>query len=295
MRPIVLPLVERLGRFALNRSGTRSVWVDTPAGKLHAYDARGRGAGPTIVLLHGIGASATPFGPMIARLRRTARRVVAVELPGHGFSELHGDALTGEGLFNAVAAGLQKLVPEPMVLMGNSLGGAVSLHYAASFPERVLGLVLVSPAGAHATDAEWEALKSRFAVDSRASAREFLGLLYHRTPWFIPLLAHELPASFARRAVRELLDSASNDHLPPPDSVMSLSMPVLFLWGKSERLLPPSHFAWFRKHLPPGAVVEEPEGFGHCPHLDSPGRLARRIASFAASLPPRSGDGNVAA
>ncbi len=292
MRPIVLPLVERLGRFALNRSGTKSVWVDTPAGRLHAYDAKGRGTGPTIVLLHGIGASATPFGPMIAQLRRTAGRVVAVELPGHGFSELRGAALTGEGLFNAAAAGLRQLVPEPMVLMGNSLGGAVSMHYAATYPERVLGLVLVSPAGAHNTPDEWEALKSRFAVDSRASAREFLGLLYHRTPWFIALLAHELPASFARRAVRELLESASNDHLPPPDSVTSLSMPVLFLWGKSERLLPPSHFAWFRKHLPPSAVVEEPEGFGHCPHLDSPGRLARRIAAFAASLPPR---GDVAA
>lgn len=42
---------------------------------------------------------------------------------------------------------LDALLPEPAIVCGNSLGGAVALHYALARPEKVLGLVLLSPAG----------------------------------------------------------------------------------------------------------------------------------------------------
>jgi pimeloyl-ACP methyl ester carboxylesterase len=48
-------------------------------------------------------------------------------------------------------------------------------------------------------------------------------------------------------------------------------------------LLPASSLAYFRRHLPGHVVIEEPEGFGHCPHVDAPARLARRIVDFIAS------------
>jgi pimeloyl-ACP methyl ester carboxylesterase len=60
-------------------------------------------------------------------------------------------------------------------------------------------------------------------------------------------------------------------------------MPILFWWGRSERLLPGSHLAWWKEHLPAHAVFERPEGVGHCPQLDAPARLADRIASFVAT------------
>jgi pimeloyl-ACP methyl ester carboxylesterase len=60
-------------------------------------------------------------------------------------------------------------------------------------------------------------------------------------------------------------------------------MPILLLWGQSERLLPRSSLAYFRHHLPRHAVIEEPVGFGHCPHLDDAARLAERLVEFAAS------------
>jgi hypothetical protein len=37
----------------------------------------------------------------------------------------------------------------------------------------------------------------------------------------------------------------------------------------------------FRCHLPRHAVIEEPAGFGHCPHFDDPARLAARLVAFA--------------
>jgi pimeloyl-ACP methyl ester carboxylesterase len=57
-------------------------------------------------------------------------------------------------------------------------------------------------------------------------------------------------------------------------------MPILFIWGQSEKLLPPSALAYFRSHFPPHAIVEEPKGFGHTPHLEVPIRVADRMIAF---------------
>jgi pimeloyl-ACP methyl ester carboxylesterase len=60
-------------------------------------------------------------------------------------------------------------------------------------------------------------------------------------------------------------------------------MPILLLWGKSERLLPRAHLEWFAAHLPAHTIIEEPDGIGYCPHFDAPGVLARRIVRFVRS------------
>jgi pimeloyl-ACP methyl ester carboxylesterase len=284
MRPVLIPLAECLGRYALRRRGVRTRWLHTPIGRIHAYDATGRGSLPTTVLLHGIGSNATPFGPVLARLALHVRRVVAPDYPGHGFSPLPRSSLTPDALFGAVSHALDHALDEPAVVVGNSLGGALALHYAMTRPEKVRALVLVSPAGARATDDEWRDLKDAFAFGSRGEALAFLRRVYHRTPLLARLIAHEVPASIGRPAVRSLLATATNDHAAPPEGLASLAMPVLLVWGRSERLLPPTHLAYFSRHLPKHAVVERPEGFGHCPHVDAPAAMAARIVAFARTV-----------
>jgi pimeloyl-ACP methyl ester carboxylesterase len=280
MRPVLIPLAERLGRYALRRRGVVTRWMPTPLGPVHVYDAPGRGPLPTTVLLHGIGSSATPFGPVLGRLRRHVRRVVAPDCPGHGFTPPPAGPLTPEGLLGTVTGVLDELLDEPAVVVGNSMGGLLALHYAIARPERVRALVLLSPGGAPATDAEWSALKGAFDFDSRAGALAFLGRVYHRTPLIARVVAHELPAAMGSRVVRELMASASNEQAPTPAQLAALPMPVLLVWGQSERLLPDSHLDYYAKNLPARTVVERPAGFGHCPHVDAPERVAERIVSF---------------
>jgi pimeloyl-ACP methyl ester carboxylesterase len=281
VKPVLLPLAERLGRAVLQRRGISSGHVHTPMGMLHTYDAPGTGELPPTVLLHGLGSAATPFGEVLAHLQRHVRRVVAPDYPGHGFSAEGAERLTPARLFETVCAALDRTVNEPAIVVGNSLGGALALQYAVTHPKRVRALVLISPAGARSSDEEWQALRTAFHITSRAEARAFVERIYHRPPWFLPLLMHEFPETLSRRAVRELLESASNDDTPTPDALASLEMPILLVWGRSERLLPPTHLEYFQRHLPGHAVIERPEGFGHCPHFDAPRVLARRIVAFA--------------
>ncbi|MBP6832619.1 MAG: alpha/beta hydrolase, partial [Deltaproteobacteria bacterium] len=105
--------------------------------------------------------------------------------------------------------------------------------------------------------------------------------VYHRPPWFLALFAHEFPDVLKKPAVRQILASVTPEHSPTPDQLALLSMPILLLWGRSERLLPASALAWFRQHLPPQTVIEEPAGFGHAPQLEQPERLAARVVAFA--------------
>lgn len=284
MKPFLLPTLERLARRELARRGITARQLDTPVAKLHVYDARGQGSGPPVVLLHGIGSAATPFAGVMGRLRRDAERIVAPDYPGHGFSSAANAPLTAELLFDVMTGALDQLLDKPSVLVGNSLGGAVALTYAIRRPERVRGLVLVSPAGARATDEEWAAIRATFALGSRADARAFVERLYHKRPRLAPLIAWELPALMHRPAVRELLASATNDPLPQPEQLAALAAPVLLVWGKSERILPASLLDYYIRHLPPRTVVDQPEDFAHCPQFEAPGALARKISDFAKAI-----------
>jgi pimeloyl-ACP methyl ester carboxylesterase len=287
----LLSAVEQAARFVLHRRGFESRDVAIGPDRLHAFDARGSGTLPTTVVLHGLGSAATSFGPLLTRMRPHVRRIVALDLPGHGFSAAPFGRLTPEGLFGAVREALDTMVNEPMVLVGSSLGGALALRYALERPERIATLALVSPAAAQTSPEEWDDLLDTFKIESAAEARRLLARLYHRTPWFLPALASGVRDVMQRAAIRDLVDGATVDDLPAPHLLAELGMPILLLWGQSERLLPPSSLAYFRRNLPGHAVIEEPAGFGHCPHLDDPGRLAERLVAFArtaAEAAPRS-------
>lgn len=261
----------------------------TRFGRMHCYDAPGTGNLPPVALLHGLAAAATPFGPLLVRLRGDVKRVLAPDHLGHGFSAGRTAPLTPASLLGATRETLDRMLDEPAIVVGNSLGGAVAVRYALASPHNVKALVLVSPAGAHCEDSEWQELKRLFAMTTRADASLFFRRVYHEPPWFLSLVAHELPAAMASAPVRSIMLGASNATALCPEELGALQMPVMLVWGQEERLLPESNLAYFRRHLPRGTRVERPDGFGHSPHTDAPDALAELIVDFARQLeaPPR--------
>ena len=283
-----LPAAERLARFGMNLSGMKSRWVELGAMRVHVYDGAGTGDLPAVVMIHGLGSAGIAFAGVIARLRPHVKRVIVPELPGHGMSTHPGDRpVTPELVLETVSAALEKVVTEPVIVVGNSLGGAVAIDYAKRHPDQVRALILVSPAGARLRDEEWKELVQAFEVTGAREARRFLGRIYDRPPWLLALLAHEFPDLLKRRAVRDILATSTQDHSVTPDDLAALRMPVLLLWGRSERLLPAEALAYFREHLPKTAVIEEPHGFAHSPQLEHPRRVADRIVAFARNAIPR--------
>jgi pimeloyl-ACP methyl ester carboxylesterase len=120
------------------------------------------GHGPTIVLVHGLGSRAEHWLPT-ARLVARRHRVVLVDLPGHGLSEMP-EPLTLERAAQALDLALANEARVPCILVGHSVGGLVAAAEALDHPERVRGLVLVETA-----------LKPQVAGAERAALLEALG------------------------------------------------------------------------------------------------------------------------
>jgi 3-oxoadipate enol-lactonase len=106
------------------------------------YEAHGNGS-PALVLLHGLGSSTADWSMQVDHFA-TTRRVIAVDLRGHGRSR-HGRLPTSIAqLADDVAALLDQLGEPPADVLGLSLGGCVAQALALRHPQRVRSLVLVN-------------------------------------------------------------------------------------------------------------------------------------------------------
>jgi pimeloyl-ACP methyl ester carboxylesterase len=279
----LLALTSQLARTSLELNGYRSRRVRTSAGKVHVLDARGHGHLPPVVLLHGISSAAVHFLPLLYRLRGRVRRLIAPDMPAHGFSD-RPNVMRAETLKDGVVEALDAVIDEPAVLFGNSMGGVAAVHYALTRPERVRGLILCSPGGAAMDERELRRFVDTFALDTHRAALEFVDRLFSRRSRLRHVFAWGVRRQFQNPDVRELLATTSPADLLRPEQLSALRMPVLLIWGKDDRILPRPHLDYFRRHLPEHARIEEPEGFGHAPYLDDADSVAHRILAFAADV-----------
>ncbi|ETK31186.1 alpha/beta fold hydrolase [Microbispora sp. ATCC PTA-5024] len=118
--------------------------VDVGDASLHVRTTP-EGPGETAVYVHGLAGSATNWTDLMGELAGDVRGV-AVDLPGAGYSPEPEDGdYSVAGHANAVAR-LVEHIGGPVHLLGNSMGGAVSVRVAATRPDLVKTLTLVSPA-----------------------------------------------------------------------------------------------------------------------------------------------------
>jgi pimeloyl-ACP methyl ester carboxylesterase len=110
-----------------------------------AYAADFGGRGPVMVLLHGLGGSHVNWVRMGPRLAERAR-VLAPDLPGFGLTPPGGRSTSVEANAAWVHRFLEEVAGRPAILVGNSMGGLLSIMVAAVRPEDVAGLILLDPA-----------------------------------------------------------------------------------------------------------------------------------------------------
>jgi magnesium chelatase accessory protein len=101
---------------------------------------------PRVVLLHGTGASTHSWRALAPLLARTAG-VLAVDLPGHGFSDAaRGQGATLPGMAAGLAALLAQIGFRPSVLVGHSAGAAIAVRMALDRPEGLHAVVSLNGA-----------------------------------------------------------------------------------------------------------------------------------------------------
>jgi pimeloyl-ACP methyl ester carboxylesterase len=131
------------GVLALN-SGSESRWIDLD-GPLHYLDFGGPEGAPLIVGVHGLGGSAVNWSAL-APLLTESYRVLAPDLAGHGLTQSHGRDTSVAANRMLLHRFAEAMADEPVILMGNSMGGMISLLEAIAAPPSVSGLILIDPA-----------------------------------------------------------------------------------------------------------------------------------------------------
>jgi len=170
-----LDLMMRLGHAAMLAQGAESWTAPVGGHRVHRYAFAGAGKGPQVLLLHGLGGSASSMAPLVPGLLARSSRVVLLDLPSHGRSPAPADGpLSARGYGAVVIAAVEEMVRESggkVALVGNSLGGALALFAAHEQPALCAAVVGLNPAGAELSDEAVNGLPRAFDDPGLGAAR----------------------------------------------------------------------------------------------------------------------------
>jgi pimeloyl-ACP methyl ester carboxylesterase len=266
--------------FYLKLLGFRSRQIKIRSCSLHYFEKRHPQEKGTLVLVHGVGASSGHFAQVLNSFWKKGYSVLAPDLPGHGQSDDPAEYMGSECFYGLFRDWLNQVIPRPFVLFGNSLGGALSIRFTCENPSRVSQLVLVSPAGGFASEAEWNEFKAALTFQSIEDSKMFVPKIYHQPPFYLPLTYGPFLQAMTRKGLRQLIEDTKFETFTIDDALLRQMPPTLLIWGRSEKLFPKSHLERFKKLLPPSVLIEEPESIGHCPQLENPKWLENRVLTF---------------
>ncbi len=261
------------------------------------------GAGPVLLLIHGMGGSYENWHAVIEPLAHR-HTIVAPDLPGHGASEPGA----GDYSLAAFAVGLRDLLQslghDRATLVGHSLGGGIAMQLAFQYPELAERLVLVSSGGlgpevspllraaalpgadlfiaATAKPGRWAgsvltrglgAIGLQPTADVTEVARGYASLAdADRRAAFLATLRSVINPGGQRIDARDRL-------------YMAAGVPVLIMWGSHDPIIPVRHGE--RAHgAIPGSRLEIFDGVGHLPQLEAPGRFVAVLERFCDETEP---------
>ena len=236
------------------------------------------GQGPTLLLLHGIGASATAWSKQMERLGGEFT-CLAPDLPGYGDSP---DA-TGAGLGAIVAEVADVLDGHPAHVLGVSFGALTALALARTRPDLVTSLVLADATlGRASLPAEerqrWlrhrEGLANDLATRSVERAGEIAGR--HAAPEVIQEIALHMRRARPSGYMAVARAIAETDARP---WLGGIGQPTLLLCGEDDRVTGMEVSQTLLDQLVNASLLVIP-GAGHAPHIEQPDDFAAAVREF---------------
>lgn len=235
---------------------------------------------PTVVFIHGIGSSGSHFDKVMGSFVRAGYNVIAPDLLCHGLSGDPCVDLTPDVFYGAFNEYMNLHVPDKFFLLGNSLGGGLAFRFTLENPHRVQKLIVASPAGGFLNEQDWNEFKKGIVFRTEEDCRKFIDRVYHKKPWYWPLIIPHFMKTMTRKGVRQMLEVTEFSYFERERSSGVLTVPTLFVWGKGEKVFSDRHLTWFKSSLPGHVEFEHPENVGHCPQLESPRWFTGRVLQF---------------
>ena len=284
-----------------------SQWVDLD-GPVHYVDHGGPADGPLLVCVHGLGGSLVNWAALAPRLTETVR-LIALDLAGFGQTRAVGRSASVIANQRLLHRFLTEVIAQPVILVGNSMGGMITTLQAHAHPETVAGAVLIDPALPIAIRARPDplvtAMFAMYAVPPvgraalrarrgrstpRQAAMEVLRLCCvdaGRVP--AEVIDQHVEVARLRRSYNEvddaMLDAARSlmrvlaQRRRHVEMLAGMEGPVLLLHGEKDRLVSVASARATAK-ANPAWRFEVAEDVGHVPQLEVPAWTADRILDW---------------
>ena len=294
------------------RERPESLWADLD-GPVHYVDHGGAQDGPLLVCVHGLGGSLLNWAALVPLLTPTCR-VMALDLAGFGHTRSGSRSTSVQANQRLLHRFLTEVAGTPAILVGNSMGGLISILQSAERPDTVAGLVLVDPALPIVLNARPDprvvATFAAFLVPAvgrrvlsrrrdSASAEEAAHAMLRlccADPSRVPADVVDLHVDLADRRREytdvdsEMLGAAQSllwvlaDRRRYAELQRSIDAPVLLLHGDRDRLV---NIASARAAAAanPSWRFEVAHGVGHVPQLEVPDWTAERVLRWLADHP----------
>jgi len=246
----------------------------------------------TLVLIHGFGANKDNW-TRLAKEFKGEFNIYAIDLVGHGESSKPMD--TGyrfEDQVSYLNQILEQLGVERFHMMGNSMGGAITALYAATYPQQVQSAVLFDPAGIFEYESELVDLvvegDNPLIPKEEGDFDRLLDFALEKRP-FVPWPIFDVmeEKAIANREVNEIIFAAIRDTGFEPDfrnAIQEIEAPVLVVWGKLDRVINYRNADVFVDAIPDARKVIL-DDIGHAPMVEAPEQSAELFRAFLAEKP----------
>ncbi len=195
--------------------------------RMHVLEENADAGGVPVVLLHGAASNADDI-MVSAGDPLTGRRLIAIDRPGHGYSErpTPRDASSPIVQSKLIAETLREIGVERAIVVGHSWGGCCALTLALRYPDLVAGLVLLAP-----VTHPW---RGKISWYWRLSANRWFGPLFYRTlamPVGLASIRPALKVTFAPNVVPDdYVERAGIDRIFRPKNFAANSEDMVDLW-----------------------------------------------------------------
>ena len=238
---------------------------------------------PTLVFVHGVLDDAAIWRGVTSALEYPDGEVVAVDLAGMSGRPEEAGPYSLDGYASDVVAALDG-ISTPVVLIGHSIGAQIVELAAVARPDKVFGLVLMTPIPLAGAQLPEEAVTPFKSVGGNAGALRELRLL--ASPNFPePELTRisNAGAKIAPAAVAEFTD-LWNLGVPPGRAATAFSGPVLVIRGEVDPLATGDLIEAGVIRRFDGATVNTVVGAGHWIHAEQPATVAGLLDQFVSAL-----------
>ena len=288
---LAINTTQKLVQYERNKSDLAVKALTLSSGDKIVYAENGNVAGEPLLLIHGFGGNKDNFTRIARQLE--SYHLIMPDLLGFGESS---KPMTADYRADAQATRLHELLQAKGLTSnihvgGNSMGGAISVAYAAKYPKEVKSLWLIDSAGF------WSAGVPK---SLEGATLENNPLLINKTEDFYnmydfvmskpPYIPKSVKAVFAQERIAnkalesKILAQIVEDNVEERAKVIAeYNIPTLVVWGEEDQVIKPETVTLIKEIIPQSEVITMPK-IGHAPMIEAVKQTANDYKAFRAQL-----------